>query len=99
MCVHIYFHGGLVVKNPSANTRAMGLIPGLGKSHGEGMATHSSILDWENPWTGEPGRPQIEVTKTYYGHKGVTKLLNDLVTKQLQHIYTYVCIYIYTYIC
>ena len=23
---------------------------------GEEMATHSSILSWENPWTGEPGR-------------------------------------------
>ena len=36
MYIHTCFHGGLVVKNPSANTRAMGLIPGLGKSHGEG---------------------------------------------------------------
>ena len=33
--VHTYFHGCSVVKNP-ANTRAMGLIPGLGRSHGEG---------------------------------------------------------------
>ena len=24
----------------------------------EGMATHSSILAWEIPWTGEPGWPQ-----------------------------------------
>ena len=28
------------------------------------MATHSSILAWEIPWTEEPGGPQsIEVTK------------------------------------
>ena len=24
----------------------------------EGMATHSSILPWRNPWTEKPGRPQ-----------------------------------------
>ena len=29
----------------------MGLIPGLGRSTGEG----SSILAWEIPWTEEPG--------------------------------------------
>jgi len=33
------------------------LIPGLGRSPGEGMATHSSILAWRIPWT-EPGRLQ-----------------------------------------
>ena len=27
-------------------------------SPGEGMATHSSILAWEIPWTQEPGRLQ-----------------------------------------
>jgi len=36
MYIQTYFHGGSVVKNPFANTRAMGLIPGLGRSHGEG---------------------------------------------------------------
>ena len=30
-------------------------IPGSGRSPGEGMATHSSILAWEIPWTEEPG--------------------------------------------
>ena len=28
------------------------------------MATHSSILAWKIPWTGEPGRPQSIVAKT-----------------------------------
>ena len=32
------------------------LIPGSGRSPGEGMATHSSILAWEIPWTEGPGR-------------------------------------------
>jgi len=33
----------------------LGLIPGLGGSLGEGMATHTSILAWRIPRTQEPG--------------------------------------------
>ena len=47
-----------MVKNLLGNAgdiRDMGLIPGLGRSPGEGMATHSSILAWRIPWTEEPG--------------------------------------------
>ena len=48
----------LVVKNTPANARDVkpinvGLIPGLGRSPGEGMATHSSILAWRIPRTEE----------------------------------------------
>ena len=32
-----------------------GSIPGLGRSPGEEMATHSSILAWKISWTEEPG--------------------------------------------
>ena len=36
-----------------------------------GMATHSSILDWRNPWTEEPGRLQsIELQRV--GHDWAT---------------------------
>ena len=48
----------LVVKNPPANAgdiRDVGSIPGLGRSPGEGMVTHSGILAWRIPWTEEPG--------------------------------------------
>ena len=51
----------LVVKNLPDNPgdiREMGLIPGLGRSPEEGMATHSNILAWRIPWTEEPGRLQ-----------------------------------------
>ena len=51
----------LVVKNPLASAgdiRDVDLIPGLGRSPGEGMVTHSSILAWRIPWTEEPGRLQ-----------------------------------------
>ena len=44
----------LVVKNPPANAGDTGLIPGLGRPPGEGMATHCSILAWRIPWTEEP---------------------------------------------
>ena len=49
------FPGGSVVKNPLANAGDEGLIPGWGRSPGEGNGTHSSILAWEIPWTEEPG--------------------------------------------
>ena len=47
-----------MVKNPTANagvTGGAGLIPGLGKSPREEMATRPSILAWEIPWTKGPG--------------------------------------------
>ena len=38
----------LMVKKPSVNAGDMGLIPGLGRSPGEGNGkTHSSVLAWE----------------------------------------------------
>ena len=48
-----------VVKNLPANARDSGLIPELGRFPGEGMATRSSILDWESAWTEEPGGLQF----------------------------------------
>ena len=44
-----WFPGGSAVKNPPANARDTGLIPGSGRSPGEGNGTHSSILAWEMP--------------------------------------------------
>ena len=55
------FQVAIVVKNPSANaedTRNMGLIPGLGRSLEEEVATHSSILARRTPWAEKPGRLQ-----------------------------------------
>ena len=48
------FPTGSAVRNPPAHVGDLGLIPGLGKFPGEEMATHTSILAWENPWTEEP---------------------------------------------
>ena len=47
-----------MVKNPPANVGDLGSIPGLGRSLKKEMATHSSILTWEIPWTEEPGELQ-----------------------------------------
>ena len=53
------------------------------------MATHSSILVWEIPWTEEPGGLQS---------MGSQRIGHDLVVKQQHiHIYTYI-IYDMSYI-
>ena len=61
-----------MVKNPPANAgdiRDSGLIPRLGRSHGEGDGYHSSILAWQIPWTEELasyspwGRKESDMTK------------------------------------
>ena len=49
------FPGGLAVKNPPANAGEKSLIPESGNPVEEEIATHSSILAWESPWTEEPG--------------------------------------------
>ena len=47
-----------MVKSPPANAgdvRDAGLIPGSGRSPGEGNGNPLSILAWRIPWTEEPG--------------------------------------------
>ena len=47
-----------MVKRLAYSAGDLGLIPGLGRSSGEEMATHSSTLAWKIPWTEEHGRIQ-----------------------------------------
>ena len=64
-----------MVKNPPANaidSGDAGLIPGSGRSVEKEMATHSSILAWEIPWTEEPGRLQFMGSQSV-GHNLETK--------------------------
>ena len=42
-----------MVKNQPANVGDAGLIPGLGRSPGEGNGNHSIFLAWRIPWTEE----------------------------------------------
>ena len=44
-----------MVKYPPANEGGLVLIPGEEGSLEKEMATHSSILAWNIPWTEEPG--------------------------------------------
>ena len=54
-----------VVQNLLAKAGDLGSNPGLGRSPGEEVATHSNILVWKIPWTEEPGGLQrLEVTKS-----------------------------------
>ena len=41
------FPGGSLVKNLPAKPEDIGSVPGLGRSSGEEMATHSNILAWK----------------------------------------------------
>ena len=57
-----------LIKNLLANagdTRDTGLIPGWGRPLEEAMATHSSILAWEIPWTEKSGGLQSMVSQSW----------------------------------
>ena len=49
------FPGGSVVKNLPAMQETWDLSLGREDPLEEGMATHSSVIAWEIPWTEEPG--------------------------------------------
>ena len=58
------FPGPTVVKNPPANEKDAGSIPGSEDPMEEEMAIYSIILAWKIPWTEEPGGLQsMGVTK------------------------------------
>ena len=61
------FPGGSVVKNPPAGAgdgEDMGLLPGSGRSLEKEMATYSSVLAGEIPWTEKPSATVPGVTKS-----------------------------------
>ena len=49
------FPGGSAVKNPPAVQETWLWFLGREDPLEKGMATHSSVLAWKIPWTGEPG--------------------------------------------
>ena len=70
-------------KESACNTGDLGSVPGLGRSPGEGNATHSSILAWKISWTEKP--------------VGLQRVRHDLATKQQQdnlsiNIFTLLCV-------
>ena len=60
-----------MVKNLLANAGDIGSIPGSKDFLEKEMATHSSTLAWEIPWTEEPGGLQSMVSP-----KSQTRLTN-----------------------
>ena len=58
-----------MIKEFACSAGDPGLIPGVGRSPGEGMATHSSILAWRIPWTerlpgfSSWGRTELDMTE------------------------------------
>ena len=72
--IHYYavkgFPGSSVVKNPPANGRECWFNPWEKEDPLEKkMATHSSILAWENPWTEEHGRSMgLQKNQTWFSN-------------------------------
>ena len=54
-CRSLGFTGGAVVKNPPAKQETWVRLLGQENPLEKEMATHSSILAWEIPWSEEPG--------------------------------------------
>ena len=68
LLTHVYlgFSGGSAVKNPPAMQELQEMqVQSLGweDTLDEGIATHSSVLDWRIPWTEEPGGLQSKVSQ------------------------------------
>ena len=55
ICISIWASLGSMLKNPPAMQETWVWSLGLEDPLEEKMATHSSILAWEIPWTEEPG--------------------------------------------
>ena len=49
--VFLSFPCGSAGNESTCKVEDLGLIPGLGRTPGDGKATHSSILAWRIPWT------------------------------------------------
>ena len=75
--VFLGFPGGSDGKESTCNVEDLGSIPGLGRSPGEGKATHSSILAWRIPMD------RGAWWATVYA---VTKSQTQLSTAQLLHL-------------
>ena len=69
------FPGYSLVKTPPTKAGDMGLVPGLGRSSGEGNGTPSSILAWEISWAEGPGGLKsmaLEKSQTQLSYSTIT---------------------------
>ena len=53
--IHLGLLWWLSDKESACNAGDVGSIPGLARPLEKEMATHSTILTWEIPWTEDPG--------------------------------------------
>ena len=79
------FPGGSVIKNLPAKKRIWVQSLGWKDALEKEMATHSSILAWEIPWTEEPGRLQSMGSQ----ESDTTEHLNDHQESSLEQRYTF----------
>ena len=91
-----------MVKNPPANAGDMGSIPGSERPLEKQMATYSSILAWEIPWTEEHSWPQsmhLQVRHnlaTKQQHQGQeTNTQSENFIKKSVCVCVCVCVYMY----
>ena len=75
VCTYVSFHDGSTVKNPPVNTGVVGLIPGLGRSPGEGNGNPLQYSCLGNP---------MDRGAWWATVHGVTKESDETVTKQQQ---------------
>ena len=90
---YIYIYGGFphssVSKEFACNAGDQGLIPGLGRSPGEGNGNQLQYFCLENPMDRRAWWATVH---------GVTRDGHDLMTISPPHMYVYMCVYIYIYI-
>jgi len=80
------FPGGSVVKNQPASAGNESLIPGLGRSPGEGNGNTLQYSCWKIPWAEEPGGLQS---------MGLQRARQKLATEHILHTYQFSNFYTY----
>ena len=70
----IEFPGGSDSKVSAYNAGDLGLIPGLGRSPGEGNGNPLHTPAWKIPWTEQHGRLLLSLGSQRVGHDWVTSL-------------------------
>ena len=72
-----------MVKNLPANAGDTDSIPGSERSLEKGMATHSSILAWDIPWTEEPGGLQSMESQRVGYNLATKQVLTEYINQSL----------------